>query len=73
MNLSKTQLTWIAIGITVAVILYANRDNLPLTKEPLNADANGSSAIDSAIEKLKSGQVLVNEMPENVKNQLNEV
>lgn len=73
MNLTKTQLTWIGVGLVVVVILYANRGNLPLPKEPLNADAKSNNAIDSAIEKLKNGQVMVNEMPDNVKKQLNEV
>jgi hypothetical protein len=73
MKLTDKQLLWIGIGVISVIIIYANRGNLPLTKESLNADANGNNAIDKAVALLKSGQIKVNEMPENVKQQLNEV
>jgi hypothetical protein len=73
MTLTNQQLAWIGIGVVCVIIIYANRGNLPLPKESLNADGEGVNAIDKAIAKLKSGQIKVNEMPENVKQQLNEV
>ena len=73
MSLTNKQLAWIGIGVICVIIIYANRGNLPLPKEPLNADGDGVNAIDKAIALLKSGQIKVNEMPDNVKQQLNEV
>jgi hypothetical protein len=73
MTLTNKQLAWIGIGVVCVIIIYANRGNLPLPKEPLNADGEGVNALDKAIAKLKSGQIKVIEMPENVKKQLNEV
>ncbi len=71
MKLTQKQLMWIGIGIIGIIIIYANREILPLPKEPLKADEN--NAIDQAISKLKSGQIKVNEIPEEIKQQLNEV
>jgi hypothetical protein len=70
MKLSKDNMMWIGIGILGLIIVYSNRASLFVNKGTLSADG-GNGAIDKAISKLKSGQVKVNEMPEQVKQQLN--
>lgn len=70
MKLSQDNMKWIGVGILGLIIVYSNRSSLFVNKGTLSADG-GNGAIDRAISKLKSGQVKVNEMPEQVKQQLN--
>lgn len=70
MKLTKDHMMWIGVGLIGLIIIYSNRASLYPNKSTLSADG-GDGAIDKAISKLKSGQVKVNEMPEQVKQQLN--
>lgn len=68
MKLSKHE-KWILIASVGAIlVLYANRANLPYDKDNLNADGDeGQNTINRAISKLKTGNVKVNDTPEEVR------
>lgn len=70
LKLTKENKIWIAIAIIGGIIIYSNRGNLFAKKDKLSANSNTNSSIDNAIEKLKLGQVKVNEMPDNVRKEL---
>jgi phosphomevalonate kinase len=52
------------------VILWSNRDML-MPKESLDLNPNdGVKAIKSALRKIKNGQIIVREMPEEIRKEL---